>query len=73
MSFFDRQGIPDYLIQPSRKAKSSVWSLSANSMNERLYVEESESEYDTKKSFEDDVSMLKDYSLISISADGASL
>lgn len=65
MSFFDRQGIPEYLIRPHFEAD---WSSTSG-----LYdgsTDEETSEPDTRVDFEDDIATLRDYSFISISETG---
>ncbi|CAI7654014.1 unnamed protein product [Penicillium manginii] len=70
MSFFDRQGIPDSLVQDRSKAND----LSSSAVEDFSDDETSESESDIgcSSSFDDNVATLKDYSFISISEDGTS-
>ncbi|KAJ5691282.1 hypothetical protein N7488_012017 [Penicillium malachiteum] len=66
MSFFDRQGIPDNLIQSQPEADSICTSeLFDNSSDEGT------SESDASPDFEDDIATLRDYSFISASENGA--
>lgn len=62
MSFFDRQGIPENLIRHKPKAKGT---LSLKRLNDLSDSEMSES--DESPDFDDDVMVLRDFSLISVS------
>ncbi|KAK5805750.1 hypothetical protein VI817_000008 [Penicillium citrinum] len=65
MSFFDRQGIPDNLIQDQREAKKmsdyQPWDDASDDKS-------SESHFGPD--FEDDVTTLRDYSFIAVDKDG---
>ncbi|KAJ6003892.1 hypothetical protein N7540_013174 [Penicillium herquei] len=65
MSFFDRQGIPEDLIRPHFEASwNSTSELYDGSTDGEI------SEPDTAADFEDDITMLRDYSFISTSKTG---
>ncbi|RMJ22191.1 Kinesin light chain [Aspergillus sp. HF37] len=68
MSFFDRQGIPDFVLREVKETRDDVQNLSArdrdNTSNDN--GEDSESESSVVDKFEDDVMVLLDYSLLSI-------
>ncbi|OJI99265.1 hypothetical protein ASPVEDRAFT_80884 [Aspergillus versicolor CBS 583.65] len=81
MSFFDRQGIPDILLREDKETNSR--SKVTNQQSESLFAQvidettygtdtKSESESSMINMFEDDILVLRDYSLISIGADGKS-
>ena len=69
MSFFDRQGIPEILLQHQYK-------INDHSNSKPDIVEESDdtetSESDDGSSFDDDITSLRDFSFISVSGNGAS-
>ncbi|KAJ5517787.1 Tetratricopeptide-like helical [Penicillium expansum] len=71
MSFFDRQGIPDSLIRDDKETKHKIHDFSIS--NEDLRMDASDKERSASDSvvdrFEDDILVLKEYSLISISPD----
>ncbi|KAK4868697.1 hypothetical protein LT330_006899 [Penicillium expansum] len=71
MSFFDRQGIPDSLIRDDKETKHKIHDFSVS--NEDLRMDASDEERSASDSvvdkFEDDILVLKEYSLISISPD----
>ncbi|KAJ5537678.1 kinesin [Penicillium frequentans] len=64
MSFFDRQGIADSLlrVQPNTTPGAQIHDFSEDSEDN----EDSDTEYDLKANFEDDIRMLRDYSFISV-------
>ncbi len=64
MSFFDRQGIPESLLKPSKDAQRL--GEDGESACEELGDSESEdSAGEPEDAFEDDVAMLRDYCLVS--------
>ncbi|KAJ5887900.1 P-loop containing nucleoside triphosphate hydrolase protein [Penicillium taxi] len=64
MSFFDRQGIPDHLLRQNKEQQ--------NTKIESCDQEESESETEKFEALEDDILVLRDFSMISVSTDGKS-
>ncbi|KAJ5738012.1 hypothetical protein N7493_001167 [Penicillium malachiteum] len=61
MSFFDRQGVSERLL---RGAPESI------TIHSSEYYEDSMSETDADQDFEDDITILRDYSLISVTENG---
>ncbi|KAJ5620527.1 P-loop containing nucleoside triphosphate hydrolase protein [Penicillium lagena] len=73
MSFFDRQGIPDSVLRENNGTRCDIRSLPTHDRDEANNIsdrEDSGSESSEVDIFEDDIVVLRDYSLISISADG---
>ncbi|KAJ6086257.1 P-loop containing nucleoside triphosphate hydrolase protein [Penicillium sp. IBT 16267x] len=68
MSFFDRQGIPESLLQEEKEMKHNVSTYNKDQPGDISDVDHSASN-STGDTFEDDILVLRDYSLISISAD----
>lgn len=72
MSFFDRQGIPDSLLQGNEEMRQELGGVPASNVDligDGRNGDESKSVSVVDK-FEDDILVLRDYSFISISADG---
>lgn len=65
MSFFDRQGIPEYLLKPATVDVSQ-----GNCFDEPDDLEPDGSDDETDSGFEDDVAMLRDFCLIIVSEGG---
>lgn len=63
MSFFDRQGIPEYLLKPARVDDASQRNCSDEP--DDLESDGSDDEMDSR--FEDDVAMLRDFCLVTVS------
>ncbi|KAJ5784460.1 P-loop containing nucleoside triphosphate hydrolase protein [Penicillium pulvis] len=73
MSFFDRQGIPDGLLRGDEWTKDIISNLYTQDLDEKVDAmdqEERASESSYVSMFEDDILMLRDYSMISVVADG---
>jgi hypothetical protein len=70
MSFFDRQGIPDSLL---RDGNRSIPTQDKDNTDDDSDDEESPSESIVAETFEGDIFVLRDYSLISISGDEKTL
>ncbi|KAJ5485022.1 hypothetical protein N7539_005010 [Penicillium diatomitis] len=71
MSFFDRQGIPDTLIRERKPVKLHTGSPVSETIDEATNDSDGESPSESSVvdwTFEDDVLLLRDYSLISIGA-----
>jgi tetratricopeptide (TPR) repeat protein len=66
MSFFDRQGIPALLLQPGSGCEGSDKSGSTSGDDDSRTA----SKYNTNNEFEDDIVVLKNFSLIAINVDG---
>jgi tetratricopeptide (TPR) repeat protein len=66
MSFFDRQGIPEWLLKPECGASDQRKSVS----DEIEDMESNSSAGEAEDVFDDDVSMLRDYCLITPNQDG---
>jgi tetratricopeptide (TPR) repeat protein len=66
MSFFDRQGIPDTLLRSETETKYS----NSKSDESDAGDTESASGHDEIEKFEDDICMLRDYSMVSVNTDG---
>ena len=64
MSFFDRQGIPESLLKPSKEAKDEAEDQSANGWG---VSSSNSSNDDTDEAFDDDVAILRDFCLIAVS------
>ncbi|KAJ5656588.1 hypothetical protein N7507_008538 [Penicillium longicatenatum] len=74
MSFFDRQGIPDTLLREGKLTEQKIGGLFAQANHERTNGSDTESASESSVvcMFEDDILVLRDYSLISIGVDGRS-
>lgn len=71
MSFFDRQGIPDTLLQSETETKGTLgqYANSKSDENDAGDTESASLQNEIDK-FEDDICMLRDYSMVSVNADG---
>ena len=73
ISFFDRQGIPEALVQKRAESGNSHRSQEERDEHDGREEEEDDddnaSEYGEDDGFEDDVQMLKDYSFLSVGTD----
>jgi hypothetical protein len=68
MSFFDRQGIPEWLLKPLKDCRAGAEKRSVSDVFEDMESNSSDSE--AEDVFDDDVSMLRDYCLITPNQDG---
>jgi tetratricopeptide (TPR) repeat protein len=73
MSFFDRQGIPDTLLRSETERKGTLGQqMETNSDESDIGDTESASLQNEIDKFEDDICILRDYSMISANTDGRS-
>ena len=70
MSFFNRQGIPEFLLKPSKQTKNAI---RASDSEDTEDSGPDSSDGDTESRFEDDVAMLRDYCLITANEEGGVL
>ncbi|KAL6409895.1 hypothetical protein AUP68_06297 [Ilyonectria robusta] len=66
MSFFNRQGIPEWLLKSSRSAPSGALASTDEGTDSESDSEHSE----TEGEFEDDAAMLRDYCLVTVAKGG---
>lgn len=71
MSFFDRQGISESLLREGQKIKRNVERSSTDNIDQLVYIsdEDDSASECVMGAFEEDLLVLRDYSLISIGAD----
>jgi tetratricopeptide (TPR) repeat protein len=69
MSFFDRQGIPAWVLKSSGFTKDAIQARGLDEAGEG-YSDDSSSATDSDSGFEDDVTMLRDYCLIVVDEGG---
>ncbi|KAJ5612510.1 Tetratricopeptide-like helical [Penicillium lagena] len=72
MSFFDRQGIPDSLLRENEEMRQKLSGVPASNVDPTRdgRNEDESASVSVVDKFEDDILVLRDYSFISISADG---
>ncbi|KAJ5820469.1 Tetratricopeptide-like helical [Penicillium riverlandense] len=72
MSFFDRQGIPDSLLRENEDMRQKLSGVPASNVDPMMddNNEDESTSVSVVDKFEDDILVLRDYSFISISADG---